>query len=59
MDKDMSNDISNIATMLLANNKMEAKNIINQEYPHTYYEIEKTDIHHKSKNESICKRRFY
>ena len=41
MDKDMSNVISNIATMLLENNKMEAKNIINQEYPHTYYEIEK------------------
>ena len=41
MDKDMSNVISNIATLLLGNNKMEAKNIINQEYPHTYYEIEK------------------
>ena len=31
MDKDMSNVISNIATMLLENNKMEAKNIINHE----------------------------
>lgn len=41
MTKDKCNVISDIATMLLENNKTEAKNIINQEYPHTYYEIEK------------------
>ena len=41
MDKDKSNIISNIATMLLHNNKDAAKSIICQEYPHTYYEIEK------------------
>lgn len=41
MDKDMSNVISDIATILLKNDKTEAKNIINQEYPHTYYETEK------------------
>ena len=41
MDKDKSNVICDIVTMLLKNDKTEAKNIINQEYPHTYYEIEK------------------
>ena len=41
MDKDKSNVICDIVTMLLKNDKTEAKNIIYQEYPHTYYEIEK------------------
>lgn len=41
MNKDKSIVISDIVTMLLENDKMEAKNIINQKYPHTYYEIEK------------------
>lgn len=41
MDTDKSNIISDIADMLLKNDKKEAKNIINEEYPHTYYEIEK------------------
>ena len=38
---DKCNIISDIATMLLKNNKQEAKNIINQEYPHECCEIEK------------------
>ncbi len=41
MDKDKSKVISDIATMILENNKVAAKTIICQEYPHTYYEIEK------------------
>lgn len=41
MGKDKSNVIANIATMLLENNKAAAQAIICQEYPHTYYEIEK------------------
>lgn len=41
MDKDKSKIISDIATMLIENNKVAAKTIICQEYPHTYYEIEK------------------
>lgn len=41
MGKDKSNVILDIATMLLENNKTVAKSIIRQEYPHTYYEIEK------------------
>lgn len=41
MDKDKSNIICDITTLLLKNKKTEAKNIISQKYPHTYYEIEK------------------
>lgn len=41
LDRDKSKVISDIASMLLENNKNEAKTIICQEYPHTYYEIEK------------------
>ena len=41
MGKDKSKVITSIATMLLENNKTAAKSIICQEYPHTYYEIEK------------------
>ena len=41
MSKDRSAVMSNIAAMLLAGNKTAAKTIICQEYPHTYYEIEK------------------
>lgn len=41
MDRDKSSVISDIAAMLLENNKTAAKTIIDQEYPHTYYEIEK------------------
>lgn len=41
MDRDKCNIISDIAFLLLENNKNEAKTIICQEYPHTYYEIEK------------------
>lgn len=41
MAKDRSAVMSNIAAMLLAGNKTAAKTIICQEYPHTYYEIEK------------------
>lgn len=41
MTKDRSAVMSDIAAMLLAGNKTAAKTIICQEYPHTYYEIEK------------------
>lgn len=41
MNKDKSIVISDIVTMLLENDKTRAKSIINQKYPHTYYEIEK------------------
>ena len=41
MEKDKSCVIADIADMLLENNKTAAKSIISQEYPHTYYEIEK------------------
>lgn len=41
LDRDKCNIISDIAFLLLENNKNEAKTIICQEYPHTYYEIEK------------------
>ena len=41
MDKDMSTVIADIANMLLKENTMEAKNIIQKECPHTYYETEK------------------
>lgn len=41
LDRDKSSVISDIAAMLLENNKTAAKTIIDQEYPHTYYEIEK------------------
>ena len=41
MDKDKSNVISDIAEMLLKNNRTAAKTIICQEYPHIYFEIEK------------------
>lgn len=41
MDEDRSNVISDIVNFLLEDDKTKAKNIINQKYPHTYYEIEK------------------
>ena len=41
MDKDKSAVISDIVEMLLEDNESTAKAIIHQEYPHTYYEIEK------------------
>ena len=41
MNRDKSIIISNIAAMLLENNKTAAEAIIHQEYPHTYFEIEK------------------
>ena len=41
MHKDKSIIISDIATMLMKNNKTAAKSIICEEYPHEYYEIEK------------------
>lgn len=41
MPNDKCNVISDIATMLLENDKATAKNIICQEYPHSYCEIEK------------------
>jgi hypothetical protein len=41
MGKEKSEVISDIVTMLLENNKAEAREIIRQEYPHTYFEIEK------------------
>ena len=41
MNKEKCNIISDIADMLLENNKTAAKSIICQKYPHTYYEIEK------------------
>ena len=41
MNKDKSEVISDIAAMLLKDNKESAKEIIQQEYPHKYYEIEK------------------
>lgn len=41
VDKDKSDIISDIVTMLLINDKMAAQTIICQEYPHTYFEIEK------------------
>jgi hypothetical protein len=41
MEKDKSTIITDIATMLLENNKTAAKSIICKEHLHTYYEIEK------------------
>lgn len=41
MDKDKSAVISDIATMILENNKTAAKALIHQEYPHECFEIEK------------------
>lgn len=41
MNKDKSKVISDIAAMLLEDNKKSAKEIIQQKYPHNYYEIEK------------------
>lgn len=41
MNNDKSTIISKIANLLLQNNKTAAKEIICQEYPHKYYEIEK------------------
>ncbi len=41
MDKDRSRVISEIVDTLLKGNMTTAKNIISQEYPHTYYEVEK------------------
>lgn len=41
MDKDKSNVISKIVTMLLDGNESAAKTIICQEYPHTHFEVEK------------------
>ena len=41
MDKDKSLVISDIANMLLEDKEITAKEIIKNEYPHTYFEIEK------------------
>ncbi len=41
MDRDKSAVISSIVNMILENNEPAAKAIIRQEYPHTYFEIEK------------------
>lgn len=41
MGNEKSAVISNIAKMLLQNNKAKAKEIIRKEYPHEYFEIEK------------------
>ena len=41
MNKDKSTVISNVITMLLEGNESAAKAIISQDYPHTYFEIEK------------------
>ena len=41
MTKDRSSVISDIASMLLAGNADTAKEIISQEYPHAYFEVEK------------------
>lgn len=41
MDKDKSSIISDIALMLLENNREAAKAIICEAYPHAYFEIEK------------------
>ena len=55
MAKDRSSVMSNIANMLLAGNKAAAKTIICEEYPHTYYEIEKRAYTMAQKmNQFIC-----
>ena len=41
MEREQSDIVLDIVNMLLKNNKMAAKTIICQEYPHTYYEVEK------------------
>ena len=41
MNSDKSEVISDIVTFLLEGNQTAAKTIIHQEYPHTYFEIEK------------------
>ena len=41
MSKQKGDVILDIANMLLKNDKASAKSIISQEYPHTYFEIEK------------------
>ena len=41
MEKDKSAVISDIAAKLLENNKSAAETIIREEYPHTYFEIDK------------------
>lgn len=41
MNKEKATIISEIATLILHNNKAEAKTVISQEYPHTHFEIEK------------------
>lgn len=41
MEREKSGIVLDIANMLLENNKMAAKSIICQEYPYTYYEVEK------------------
>ena len=41
MDKDKSIIISDVVSMLLADNETIAKEIIKKEYPHTYFETEK------------------
>ena len=41
MSKDKSTVISEIVSMLLEGNETAAKTIIRQEYPHTYFELEK------------------
>lgn len=41
MEKEKSDIVLDIASMLLEKNKIAAQSIICQEYPHTYYEVEK------------------
>lgn len=41
MERDKSDVISDVTNMLLESNKLAAKAIICEEYPHTYFEIEK------------------
>ena len=41
MDKDKSTVISDIVTFILEDNKVAAKEMIHQEYPHSFFEIEK------------------
>ena len=41
MGKEKSDIVLDIASMLLEKNKIAAQSIICQEYPHTYYEVEK------------------
>ena len=55
MEKDKSLVISDIANMLLEENETTAKEIIRNEYPHTYFEIEKRTYTMVQKmNQFIC-----